>query len=174
LLEANKLSDDSAAPQTGGLSDASKAQIDAWLQKYPADQRRSAVIAALHIVQKENGGSLTEDLMNQVGAYLGLPPIAVYEVATFYGMYDLNPVGRHKVNVCGNISCHLRGARQMIAHLEDRLGIKLGETTADGKFTLREVECLAACRNAPVMQLDEDYVENLTPERINEILDEIK
>ncbi len=153
------------------LSAASRAEIDRWIAKYPPERRQSAVMAALRIAQEQNGGWLTQELMDGVAAYLGMPPIAVYEVATFYSMYELEPVGRHKICVCTNISCMLRGSEEVVAHLEKRLGIKLGETTADGRFTLKEVECLGACVNAPVMQVAKQYHEQLTPEVLDSILD---
>jgi NADH-quinone oxidoreductase subunit E len=153
------------------LSAQSQREIDAWLRKFPADQRQSAVLAALHIVQDENGGFLTEDLLDAVADYLGMPRIAVYEAATFYNMYDLQPVGRHKILLCTNISCMLRGSEQIEEHLKKKLGIKFGETSADGKFTLKEVECLAACKGAPMMMVDKIYYEDLTVEKVDQILD---
>lgn len=153
------------------LSANAKQQIETWLAKYPPDQRRSAVIPALHIVQDENGGWLSQAHLDAVAEFLRIPNIAVYEVATFYSMFELQPIGRHKIAVCNSISCHLQESSNIMSHLENRLGIKMGETTADGKFTLREVECLAACRNAPAMQINKTYYENLTPEKIDQILD---
>jgi len=153
------------------LSAEVKAEIDKWIKRYPVEQKRSAVIPALHAVQQDNGGWLTTELMDAVAEYLGMPRIAVYEVGTFYGMFVHEPVGRHKINVCTNVSCMLRGSDEIVSHLQKRLGIKFGETTVDNKFTLREVECLAACGGAPMMQVDRQYHENLTPEKIDEILD---
>lgn len=155
------------------IAPESRAQIDEWLAKYPADQRRSAVIASLRIVQEQNGGWLTTELMDAVAEYLGLRPIEVYEVATFYSMFELNPVGRHKIAICTNISCMLCGSSKVVKHLEKRLGIKLGETTEDGKYTLKEVECLGACVDAPMFQIGEKYYGPLTPEKIDGILDEL-
>ena len=155
------------------LTAESRADIDRWIAKYPADQKQSAVMAALRIAQEQNGGWLTEELMDAVAAYLEMPPVAVYEVATFYSMYELHPVGRHKICVCTNISCMLRGSDQVVGHLKERLGVGMGETTADGKFTLKEVECLGACVGAPMMQIGRTYHENLTPEKIDGILDEL-
>ena len=126
-------------------------------------------MAALRIAQDERGW-LSEPLMDYVAQLLEMRPIEVYEVATFYTMYNLKPVGRHQISVCTNISCMLTGAEQVVKHLENRLGIRLGETTPDGRFTLREVECLAACGGAPMFMIDKTYFENLTPERIDEIL----
>lgn len=152
------------------LSLATRNQIDHWLKKFPTEQKQSAVIAALTIVQQENGGWLTEDLMDAVAAYLGMPKIAVYEVATFYTMFELKPVGKHKISVCTNISCQLCGCDAIAAHLKNKLGIDWGQTTADGKFTLKSVECLAACGGAPMMQIGAVYYENLTPQKVDEIL----
>jgi NADH-quinone oxidoreductase subunit E len=162
-----------AAPGSEALLSAhARAEIDRWLGKYPEDQRQSAVLAALREVQHENGGYLTTALMDAVAEYLGMPPIAVYEVATFYSMYELQPVGRHSISVCTNVSCMLRGGDEILAHIQRKLGIRLGESTADGKFYLkREEECLAACCGAPMMQVDHVYFENLTPARVDEILD---
>jgi NADH-quinone oxidoreductase subunit E len=148
-----------------------RAQIDKWIAKYPEGWQQSAVMAALSIMQDENGGWLTEEIMNDIAAYLDMPPIAVYEVATFYSMYELKPVGRNKVCVCTNISCMINGSDKIVDHLESKLKVKLGETTADDKFTLKEVECLGACGGGPMMQIGKDYYENLTPEKVDEILD---
>lgn len=147
--------------------------IDKWLERYPADQKRSGVFEALRLVQERNGGFLTLEWMNAVADYLGIPHIAVYEVATFYSLYHLEPVGKHVVDVCTNISCMLNNAENVLAHVKKRLNIDLNETTADGKFTLREVECLGACISAPVCQIGKTYYENLTPEKIDEILTEL-
>ena len=149
-------------------------QIDAWVAKYPAGQSQSAVIPALHILQAENNGSISEPVMDALADYLSMAKISVYEIATFYTMFDLNPVGKHKINVCTNISCMLNGSEDVVAHLEQRLSIKLGQTTADNQFTLREVECLGACVGAPMMQVDRDYHEHLTHDKIDKILDAIK
>lgn len=145
-------------------------QIDHWLTKYPKEQKQSAVIAALMIVQDDNGGYLTTPLMDAVARYLQMPNIAVYEVASFYSMFELKPVGKHKICVCTNVSCMLRGSEKVVAHLKEKLGINFGETTEDGKFTLKEVECLAACAGAPMMQIGRTYFENLSPDKIDKIL----
>lgn len=145
--------------------------IDEWIAKYPADERQSAVMSTLRIVQEENG-YLTPESMDAVAQYLRMPSIAVYEVATFYSMYELNSVGTHVIQVCTNISCKLKDSAAIVGHLERKLGIKLGETTADGKFTLRAVECLGACVNAPVLQLNKDYHENLTADKLDTMLTE--
>ncbi len=164
-----------AQPGTAALSEQARAQIDGWVAKYPPDRKQSAVISALSIVQDEHGGYLTEPLMDAVADYLGMPRIAVYEVGTFYSMLDLEPVGRHKISVCTNISCMLCGGDDILAHIERKLGVRIGDTTADGKFTLKqEEECLAACVGAPMMAVDGHYHEKLTPERVDEILDSLE
>jgi NADH-quinone oxidoreductase subunit E len=155
------------------LSEKIRAEIDRWMLRYPPEQKRSAVMEALRLVQEENGGRLNESMMDAVADYLNMPKIAVYEVVSFYTMYNLTPVGQHVINVCTNISCMLSDSEKIVDHLKDRLGIGLNETTADGKFTLREVECLAACANAPVAQIGKKYYENLTPEKIDVLLKEL-
>jgi NADH-quinone oxidoreductase subunit E len=163
------------AAGNGGLSDHAKHEIDSWRAKFPPDRQRSAVLAALRTVQHDNGGYLTKESMDAVADYLGLPKIQVYEVATFYSMFETKPVGRHHISVCTNISCMLCGGDEILAHVEKRLGIRVGESTADGRFYLkREEECLAACNNAPMMMVDHVYYENLTPQKVDEILDEHK
>jgi len=152
------------------LSEHAREEIDAWLARYPENQRRSAVLGALRAVQHEEG-YLSTPMMDAVAAYLRIPPMEVYEAASFYSMYELKPVGRHTIAVCDNVSCMLRGGDRIIEHIENKLGIRLGESTPDGKFYLkREEECLAACCGAPMMQVDHVYHENLTPERVDEIL----
>ena len=157
------------------LSAHARAEIDHWLTRYPPDRKQSAVLAALREVQHENGGYLTTELMDAVADYLDMPPIAVYEVASFYSMFELQPVGRHNIAVCTNISCMLRGSETVLSHIERKLGIQLGESTPDGKFYLKkEEECLAACCGAPMMQVDHVYYENLTPEKVDRILDSLE
>lgn len=151
-----------------------QAEIDQWVAKYPAGQQQSAVLPALSIVQEYNQGWLSRELMDAVASYLEMSPIAVYEVATFYSLYDLKPTGKHKINLCTNVSCMLMGCETIANHLKQRLGIEFGETTADGKFTLREVECLGACAQAPVVHIGREYHEKLTPEKIDKILDDLK
>ena len=156
------------------LSAHVREEIDRWVAKFPPDRKRSAVISALHAVQHENNGFLTTDLMDAVAAYLDLAPIHVYEVATFYSMFETKPVGRHHISVCTNISCMLRGSQEVVDHVEKKLGIKTGESTPDGRIYLkREEECLAACTGAPMMMVDHVFHENLTPETIDKILDEL-
>jgi len=155
------------------INDESRAEIDQWIAKYPEDQKQSAVMAALRILQDQNKGYLNNELIEATAEYLEMPPIAVYEVATFYSMYELEPVGRHKICVCTNISCKLCGSDDVIKHLQERLGIGLGETSDDGRFTLKEVECLGACVDAPMFQLGDSYYGKLTPQRIDEILESL-
>ena len=156
------------------FSAATKKDIDNWIAKYPDEWKQSACMAALRILQDEHDGSLTPELMDKVAAYLDMSPMAVYEVASFYSMYEHKPVGKHKICMCTNISCMLNGSDNIVQHLENKLSIKLGETSSDGRFTLKEVECLGACVGAPMMQIGEKYYENLTPELIDSILDSLE
>jgi NADH-quinone oxidoreductase subunit E len=157
------------------LSEHTRGEIDRWLAKFPPDRRRSAVIAALREAQHQNHGYLTTPLMDAVAEYIGLPPIQVYEVASFYSMLETKPCGRVHVSVCTNISCMLRGADEIVAAVERHLGIRTGESTPDGRIYLkREEECLAACNNAPMMMVDHVYHENLTPESAIRVLDGVK
>lgn len=157
------------------LSAHSIAEIEASLKKYPGDQKRSAVLSALQIVQHQNHGYLTKPLMDAIAVILELPPVQVYEVATFYSMFETKPCGRLHVSVCTNISCMLMGSDNILAHVEKKLGIKVGESTPDGKFFLKkEEECLAACSGGPMMMIDHHYYEALTPEKVDEILDGVE
>lgn len=157
------------------LSDHVKDEIEHWKKRFPEERSRSAVIGALHAAQHENGGFLTAELMNAVADYLDLPTIQVYEVATFYSMFQTKPVGRHNVAICTNVSCMLRGAEDLVEHVEKKLGIKLGQSTADGRIYLKkEEECLAACCGAPMMMVDHKYHENLTTETVDKLLDELE
>ena len=159
----------------GGLSQHVRDEIDHWVAKFPPGRQRSAVIAALRAAQHENGGYLTTQLMDAVASYLNLAPIQVYEIAAFYSMFETKPCGRHHVSVCTNISCMLCGADEVVAHIEKKLGTKVGESTPDGRIYLKkEEECLAACVGAPMMMVDHVYHEHLTPEKIDKILDELK
>lgn len=156
------------------LSNETKKAIDHWLTKYPKEQKRSALIPSLLIVQEQNQGWLSDAAMDAMAKYLDLAKIEVYEVATFYDMYELKPVGKHKINICTNISCMLRGADKIVDCAKEKLGINFGETTADGLFTLRESECLAACGGAPMCQIDDKkYHEHLTPEKFTSLIDKI-
>lgn len=153
------------------LSDETRNHIDQWLEKYPHDQRRSAVIGALHAAQDQNQGWLSEEIMDAVAQYLEIPPVWVYEAANFYSMFFTSPVGKNKVAICTNISCMLRGADKVVKYAESKLGIKLGETTDDGQITLvKEEECVAACTGAPMMIINGHYHENLTEQKIDELL----
>ncbi|MBT6277795.1 MAG: NADH-quinone oxidoreductase subunit NuoE [Chromatiales bacterium] len=150
-------------------------EIEHWLKKYPPTQRRSAVCAALRAAQHENKGYLTPELMDGVADYLEIPKIWVYEAAAFYSMLETEPVGRHSVSICTNISCMLRGSDELIEHVETKLGIKVGESTEDGRIFLKpEEECLAACCGAPMMMVDHVYHENLTAEKVDEILEALE
>ena len=148
------------------------AQIDSELEKYPADQKLSAVMSALRIVEDEYRW-LSWEIMQEIADYLEMPAIHVYEVATFYSMYEHQDVGRHKISVCTNISCQLCGSNDVLKYLREKTGIGPGETTDDGKITIKEVECLGACAGAPMMQVNKDYHENLTTESIDRILKEL-
>lgn len=157
------------------ISPPVQAEIDRWLTKFPPERKRSAVLIALRLVQEQNGGWLSIELMDAVAVYLDLPAIAVYEVVSFYTMFTTKPTGKHKIAVCNSISCMLNGAERLIHHLEHRLKIAEGETSADGLFTLKEVECLAACVGAPAVQIDDrDYYENVTCEQMDALLDAIR
>jgi len=154
------------------LSDHTRGEIDHWVAKFPKDQKRSAVLSALTAAQHQNQGYLTIDLMDAVAEYLGMAAIHVYEVASFYSMYEIKPVARNNVAICTNISCMLMGSDGIVEHIENKLGIKIGESTEDGRIYLKcEEECLAACAGGPMMQVNHKYYENLTPERVDEILD---
>lgn len=145
------------------LSEVVQQEVDHWLTKFPADKRRSAVIAGLLKAQAENQGWLKQESIDSLADYLEIPRIEAYEVATFYDMFELEPIGRHKIGICTNVSCMLRGSSEVVAAVEQRLAIRMGETSQDKQFTLRETECLGACVNAPVCQHnDGDYHENLT------------
>ena len=154
------------------LTDATRAHIDHWVSKFPADRKRSAVIQGLMAAQEQNGGWLSDEIIAATAKYLGIPPVWAYEVATFYSMFDLAPVGRHKVAICTNISCWLNGGEDIVRHCERKLGIKHGESTADGRIFLKvEEECLAACAGAPMMVVDGHYHEKLTTENVDALLD---
>ncbi len=156
------------------LSEATRGRIDGWLARFPdtPEGRRSAIIQSLVAVQDQNGGWVSAELMDAVADYLDVPQVWVYEVANFYSMIETETVGRHSISICTNISCMLCGADQVVSHVENKLGIKMGETTPDGRIFLKvEEECVAACTGAPMMIVDGHYHENLTPEKIDEILD---
>jgi NADH-quinone oxidoreductase subunit E len=152
------------------LSDAAREEIAALAGRYPEGKRKSAVMPALYVAQRDHGW-LSPELMREVGELLGLPPVHVAAVATFYTMYEKEPAGANIIDVCTNISCLLCGAEEILAHLEQRLGIKAGATTADGKITIREQECIGACAAAPALQVNYRFHENLTVEKVDAILD---
>jgi len=157
------------------LSNHAREEIDRWIKKYPADKKQSAVLAALREVQHENKGYLTVELMDAVADYLEMPKITVYEVVSFYSMLETQPCGRRSISVCTNISCMLCGSDEIVTHIEKKLGIKTGESTKDGRYYLKlEEECLAACCGGPMMMVDHVYYEDLTPEKVDEILDKLE
>ena len=157
------------------LSPRLQSEIDRWAARYPPERKQSAVLAALREAQHENHGYLTVGLMDAVADYLEMPRIAVYEAASFYSMLETQPCGRHSVSVCTNLSCMLRGAEELLAHIESRFRVKPGESTADGRIYLKqEEECLAACCGAPMMMVDHVYHENLTIGKVDAILDELE
>ena len=139
-------------------------------KRYPEGRQKSALLPVLHIAQAENGGWLSSEIMDYVASLLEIQPIVVYEVATFYSMFNLQPVGNCVIEVCQTGPCWLNGSEEILAHFEKRLGIKAGETTPDGRFTLKTVECLAACGNAPVIQVGTEYHENMTSEKADQLL----
>jgi NADH-quinone oxidoreductase subunit E len=168
------MSETNLAGATGAalLTEQTRASIDHWAAKFPPDKKRSALIQGLLAAQEQHGGWITEELTEAVADYLELPPVWAHEVVSFYSMFFTEPVGRHKVNICTNISCWLNGAEDMVAHAERKLGVRLGETTADGRVTLvREEECLAGCCGAPMMVVDGHYHENLDLAQLDAILD---
>jgi NADH-quinone oxidoreductase subunit E len=157
------------------LTADTRAHIDHWAAKFPPDRKRSAVIQGLFAAQEQNGGFLTDELIAAVARYLGILPVFAYEVASFYSMLETRPVGRNNVAICTNISCWLNGADRIVEHCEKKLGVKLGESTSDGRVYLKkEEECLAACCGAPMMAVNGHYHEKLTPEKVDEILDNLK
>jgi len=148
-----------------------RAGIDSFVAKYPAEWKQSAVMPALTLVQESNGGWLSRQLMDDVAAYLDMPQVSVYEVATFYGMYDLEPTAKNKVGICNSVSCMLCGSEELIEHVEKKYGVKPGETTSDRRFTFKEVECLGACRHAPAVLIGKTYHENLSSEELDKLID---
>jgi NADH-quinone oxidoreductase subunit E len=156
------------------ISETTKARFDKEVAKYPADQKQSAVMACLAIVQQEQGFvSLESEKI--VADYLGMPPIAVHEVTTFYNMYNQHPVGKYKLNVCTNLPCQLRDGAKALRHLEHRLGIKMGETTSDGMFTLQQSECLGACADSPVLLVnDRTMCSFMSPDKLDQLVDGLK
>ena len=156
------------------FSSETEALMKSIISRYPAGQEKSALLPLLHLAQAEADGWLSVPTMDRVAAILNIQPIEVYEVASFYSMFHTQPVGKCLIEVCRTSSCWLRGAYDIIAHIENKLGIKEGETTADGRFTLKAVECLGSCGTAPMFQIGERYYEDLTTEKVDRILEEEK
>jgi len=160
--------------QKGELTEKAKAELDRWVARFPEYGKQSAIIPALRYIQEYAGGWLSRELIDAVADYLEVPPIKAYEVATFYNMYDLEPVGQHKIAVCTNLPCQLAGSGRIVDHIKRRLNIDVDESTEDGRYVLKTVECMAACAGAPMLQIDDrQYHENLTIERVDHLLDEI-
>ena len=156
------------------LTTETKEEMDHWLSKFPMGKQRSAIIGSLHAAQHQNSGFLTSELMDAVADYLDVPKIHVYEVASFYSMFQTKKVGKHEISVCTNISCMLRGSDEILNHIENKLSIKVGESTADGKiFLKKEEECLAACTGAPMMMVDHIYIENLDIKKVDEVINKL-
>ena len=160
--------------ETIKFSAETEALMQNIIKRYPEGRHKSALLPLLHIAQADSNGWLSVPVMNRVAEILNIKPIEVYEVASFYSMFHLEPVGNCLIEVCRTSSCWLRGANDIVAHIEKRLGIKDGETSADGKFTLRTVECLGSCGTAPMLQIGEQYHENLTMEKVDQLLEENK
>ena len=157
------------------LGERTRAHIDHWVAKFPPDRKRSALIQGLMAAQEQNGGWLSDELIAAGAEYPGVAAVWGYGGAAFFSVLDLEPVGRHKVSICTNISCWLNGAEDLVAHVERKLGCSLGHSTADGRVKLvREEECLAACAGAPMMVVDGHYHENLTVEKVDKLLDELE
>ena len=156
------------------ISEQTRARFDREVAKYPADQKQSAVMACLSIVQQERGW-VSRDAEDEVAAYLGMAPIAVYEVTTFYNMYNQQPVGKFKINVCTNLPCQLRDGQSALHYLEKKLGIHMGETTPDGMFTLQQSECLGACADSPVLLVnDRTMCSFMSNEKLDQLIDGLK
>ncbi|MFM7621166.1 MAG: NADH-quinone oxidoreductase subunit NuoE [Alphaproteobacteria bacterium] len=156
------------------FSDENKKKIEEILKKYPTDRKKSAVMPLLDLAQRQNYNWLSKSAIEQIAKILAMPEIKVYEIASFYTMYNLKPVGKYLLQFCKTTPCMLRGIDQILKDCEKKLGIKLDETTADGLFTLKEVECLGACVNAPIVQINDDYAEDLTSEKMMQILEDLK
>jgi NADH-quinone oxidoreductase subunit E len=156
------------------FSDESLALVQRMMKRYPEGKHKSALIPVLHIAQAEFDGWLSSDVMDYVASILKIEPVEVYEVASFYSMFNLKPVGKCVIEVCRTSSCWLLGAEDVISHLEKKLNVKTGQTTADGMFTLKSVECLGSCGTAPMMQVGADYYENLTLEKVDNLVDRFR
>jgi NADH-quinone oxidoreductase subunit E len=164
-----------ATGKTALLTEHTRLEIDHWVARFPEGKQRSALLSALRFAQEQNNGFLTTDLMDAVAEYLDVPAVYAYEVASFYSMFETHPCGRHHVSVCTNIACMLNGSDDIVAYVEKKLGIKTGQSTADGRIFLKcEEECLAACTGAPMMMVDHVFHEHLTPSKVDEVLDQLK
>lgn len=161
-------------PDSFAFTEENLAAANKIIAKYPEGRQASAVLPLLHLAQRQNSGWLPQPVLDYIADFLDMAPIRVYEVATFYTMYNLKPVGRHHVQVCTNLSCWLRGSDEILSVCEKKLGIKLGETTEDGMFTLSEVECLCACVNAPIVQIGDDFYEDLDADTIDIVLEKLR
>ncbi|GDX35998.1 NADH-quinone oxidoreductase subunit E [Alphaproteobacteria bacterium] len=156
------------------FNDENKTKVAEILKKYPANRKKSAVMPLLDLAQRQNFNWLSKSAIEQVAKILEMPEIKVYEIASFYTMYNLKPVGKYLLQFCKTTPCMLRGIDQILKDCEKKLGIKMDETSADGLFTLKEVECLGACVNAPIVQINDDYAEDLTSEKMMQILEDLK
>ena len=166
------MSEPQARPAPARLSDAGRAELDALRSRYPTTE--AVLIPALHIAQREWGGWLPDEAIEAVAAELDLPPAKVYGVVTFYDLFHQHPVGRHRIRVCTNLSCQLRGADEIVALLHQELGVGEDEVTPDGRCSYVHFECLGSCDTAPMMMVDDDYHENLTPQRVRRVLKDLK
>ena len=156
------------------FSDETLAVVHKLMKRYPEGKQKSAVIPVLHVAQAEFDGWLSPEVMEYVASILKIQPVEVFEVASFYSMFNLKPVGKCQLEICRTSSCWLNGSEDVVKHIEKKLGIKEGETTADGMFTIKTVECLGSCGTAPMMQVGADYYENLTLEKVDTLLDQFK
>jgi NADH-quinone oxidoreductase subunit E len=162
------------APEKPQFKAETMQEVQRIIAQYPEGKQKSAILRVLHLAQAEFGGWLSVNTMNYVAEILNLRPIEVYEVASFYSMYNLKPVGKYMLEFCHTATCATAGVESLIEYTQKKLGIKTGETTADGLFTIKEVECLGACGYAPMLQLGKSYREHLTPEKIDALIDELR
>jgi NADH-quinone oxidoreductase subunit E len=180
MEDNSKIFNGTKSPSFGGVGEAPKfneeamATVNKIISRYPQGKHKSALLPILHIAQAEFGGWLSPETMDYVASILNIKPIEVYEVASFYSMYNLKPVGKCLLEVCRTSSCWTRGAEDVVKHIEKRLNIKEGETTKDGMFTLKTVECLGSCGTAPMLQCGASYHENLTLEKVDALIDEYR